>query len=149
MEPEIQGGFEAGSPFSQSRIGDFISAIDSQLIGEHAKAVEDYERSSALYKEGQEVKQGLKNVGEVMSDFFANSVNVVYNDDRKLDIIKNFIVQDMGVTDREQIANMMPKLMSMAEKANLNMNLLDKLLYIVLNQKQLQSQIDKLGVGRR
>lgn len=71
-----------------------------------------------------------------MRQFFLNSYSTAFNDQAKIDTIKEFLVRDMGLKTPEKVFETLPRLLEHARNVtSLKLTDLDKLVYLVLMEK--------------
>lgn len=78
----------------------------------------------------------MKDADAALSSFFSNSLNLAFDDSGKIEIIKEFMVKDLGIRDQASMVSMLPKMLEHAKTVTeMKMSLLDKLFYLIMHQK--------------
>ena len=142
MGSEIQtrSGLESpiDDPFGGSAHANFLDALDSEINriekGDEAKEIE-VERAHLT---SQQDEIALKDVESALNMFLANSFSSAFEDRNKLEFIKDFIVHGMGVRSQDDMVKILPRMLEHAEQVTkMKMSSLDKLFYLIMNQKNL------------
>ena len=82
-----------------------------------------------------EVDRGVQDVSSVLTEMFATTMNSMFNDEGKIESISEFMVNDMGARSKEEAQRILPQLLVMAERLPMKMGSLDKLWYLMMQQK--------------
>jgi len=150
MEQPVQGGFASigRSGPAPEGLGDFIASLNAEITAaEDAAAPEDVNsRLSALVsKESEEIQAGLRHAQESLEERFAGAINPDFNDDKKLGVIKDYIVKEFGVRSKAGISDYVTRMVVLASKFQKPQSLLDRCLEFIFEQQCLHQS----GVRRR
>lgn len=100
--------------------------------GEVEEKALDTQRQTA-FRENRELQDARAAADLALKQFPGLSVNNLFDDSQKLEDVKAFIVEDMGIRDPDNMVSILPKLMIQAEQmTHMKMGPLDKLLYLVM-----------------
>ena len=135
MGENIQGSFATiEEPIGKQ--GAFIDALNTEIQRLETGEPEAEAKLVLLAANEATVNSAMQKAGDVLSQFFNNAYQNAFNDEGKFMAIKEFIVKDMGVTDSSKMAELIPKMLLHAETVTkMKMSLIDKLLYLVLQEK--------------
>lgn len=78
----------------------------------------------------------MKDADTALNAFFSDTFNLAFDDSGKIEVIKEFMVKDMGIRDQASMVAMLPKMLEHAKTVTeMKMSLLDKLFYLIMHQK--------------
>lgn len=135
MGQPVPGGLGAENPFAGPPGGAFIASLEAAISTAEASESAQSQAKVLAVKDGMEVDRGVQDVSSVLTEMFATTMNSMFNDEGKIESISEFMVNDMGARSKEEAQRILPQLLVMAERLPMKMGSLDKLWYLMMQQK--------------
>ena len=140
MGQEVQTGSGPQSivadPFGGSAYNNFLETLDAEIKRLETKETAVKVEARQAYQTGRKTEAALEDADQTLKMFLANSFSSAFEDQNKIEVIKDFLVNGMGVKDQEQMVNILPRLLEHARLiTEMKMSPLDKLFYLIMNEK--------------
>lgn len=122
--------------FGKSGPAAFIDGLSEQIEVADRRDQNAAKAAAAQTMAAETWKQGMDAASTILSQLFANTLDPRYGDDHKVEEVKRFVVEEMGVKGKKNIEQTVIRLVNTAKRIPISVDGgLDKLLYLIMQMR--------------